>query len=233
MRPLERLRRAFPWPAVRPAVEPSRRGWDGGGRHLVTEAIAAHGVRLVLEVGSFLGLSARTWLDSCPDLTVICLDPWPDLDVRQWGLHDWPELFDRKLYDVFLSSCWPYRERIIPYRGTSPAALRDLRARGVVPDLVYLDGDHSYQAVTTELTTCRRLFPEALLCGDDWTWTAEHFPPHSVREAVQDFAAGHGLEVVADGNTWRLDRRPGAARPVARSSWLPAWLGRWLGRNSA
>jgi hypothetical protein len=192
-------------------VPGSDRGWDGGGRRLVVEALADVRAPLVVEVGCFLGLSARTWLKARPDLTLVCIDPWPEVDVRDWGVHDWPELFGAPLYETFLSGCWDYRDRLVPVRGTSPGALAEVAACGVRPHLVYIDGDHSYEAVRADLDACRRLFPRALLAGDDWLWSASHFPPRSVREAVQDHAADHGHEITAEGNTWVLSRPPAGA----------------------
>ena len=228
MPPLDRLRRKYPWPAQRPAVAPSDRGWDCGGRELVTAALAARSARIVLEIGSFVGLSARTWLRAAPAATVICVDPWPDVDVRDWGIRDWPELAGQSLYDVFLSGCWPYRDRVIPVRGGSPGALEEIHAVGVRPDLVYIDGDHSHDAVWRDLWFCSRLFPNAVLCGDDWTWTGKHFPPKSVREAVLEFAASEGGRVEASGNTWVLHRSPPPLRRVGR--WLQSFFRRTVRR---
>src|SRR5438105_1397650 len=101
MTPLQRLQHRHPWPRGCPA-EPCLRGWDGGGRDLIPAALAGVARPLILEVGSFLGLSARTWLDALPDATIVCVDPWPDgVDVRDWGLTEWPELFGRPLYETF------------------------------------------------------------------------------------------------------------------------------------
>jgi len=226
MNPLERLRRRYPWPAKRPETPPCLRGWDGGGRHLIPAALGDVVRPVILEVGSFLGLSARTWLDALPDAAVVCVDPWPaGADVTTWGITDWPELVGRPFYETFLSNCWDHRDRVIPVRGHSPEALREIAACGVRPDLVYLDGDHAYEAVLAELLLCAKLFPDAVLSGDDWLWTAERFPPRSVREAVQDYARPRGLTVTDRGNTWVLSR-PAAAPAAGLWRRLTGWLRR-------
>jgi hypothetical protein len=149
-------------------------------------------------------------------VTVVCVDPWPDVDVRDWGIHDWPELFGQRLAEVFLANCWDFRDRVVPVRGHSPAALAEVAACGLRPDVVYIDGDHGYEAVWADLAACARLFPRAVLSGDDWLWDATRFPPRSVREAVQDFAAAQGRSLHAEGNTWLLGPRPGLWRRLLR-----------------
>ena len=73
---MEALRRDNPWPELPAGVEPFYLSLDAGGRHLVTDAIRAQGVTLMLEIGCFLCGSTRQWLDSSPDLEVIGVDPW-------------------------------------------------------------------------------------------------------------------------------------------------------------
>jgi hypothetical protein len=204
--PVEQLRLAYPWPAVRPAVPPSRRGWDGGGRDLVTRRLVANNVKVVLEVGSFLGLSTRLWLDAVPDAVAVCIDPWFDRYDDDSGFRHWPDVVGKNIYHLFLSSNWEYRDRIVPVRGLSPAMLDVVADLGVKPDLIFIDGLHDYDSVTTDIETCHRLWPDAILTGDDWTHDKHTFPPRAVREAVEDFAARKGWRVDARDNTWALDR---------------------------
>jgi hypothetical protein len=204
--PLDQLRLLYPWPAVRPAVPPVDRGWDGGGRDIVTRRLVERSCKIVLEIGSFLGLSTRTWLSAAPAVTVVCVDPWFDQYEDDSGLRHWPDVVGKNIYHLFLSSCWEFRERIIPVRGTSPTELQVIADLGVQPDLIYIDGDHAYDAALADIETSHRLFPQALLTGDDWTWDKHTRTPAAVREAVEDFAAARQWRIEARGNTWALDR---------------------------
>jgi hypothetical protein len=204
--PLEQLRLLYPWPEQRPPLPPSTRGWDGGGRDIVTRRMVERRVGVVLEIGSFLGLSTRTWLSAVPDATIICIDPWYDHYDDDSGFRHWPDVVGKNIYHLFLSSCWEFRDRIIPVRGTSPTTLQVVADLGVQPDLVYIDGDHAYESAWCDIETSHRLFPRAILTGDDWTWDKHTHPPRAVREAVEDFAAARNWRVEASGNTWALDR---------------------------
>jgi hypothetical protein len=76
--------------------------------------------------------------------------------------------------------------------------LRAVAGAGLQPDFVYVDAEHSFDAVTTELGLARELFPRAALGGDDYDW-------RGVREAVDTFARRHGLVVERFGaRGWRL-----------------------------
>jgi hypothetical protein len=204
--PLERLRLLYPWPTQRPPLPPSDRGWDGGGRDIVTRRLTQRRVKVILEIGAFLGLSTRKWLSAVPDATVICVDPWYDHYDDDSGFRHWPDVVGRNIYQLFLSSCWDFRDRIIPVRGTSPSALQIVADLGAQPDLIYIDGDHAYESAMIDIETSHRFFPNAILTGDDWTWDKHTHPPRAVREAVEDFAASKGWRVDARDNTWALDR---------------------------
>jgi hypothetical protein len=204
--PLEQLRLLYPWPAVRPAVAPCDRGWDGGGRDLVTRRLAERPTKVILEIGSFLGLSTRAWLTAAPGATIVCIDPWFDFYEDDSSIRDWPDVMGKNIYHLFLSSCWEFRDRIIPVRGFSPDALQVVADLGVEPDLIYIDGNHDYTSVRTDLESAHRLFPHAILTGDDWIWDADPQTPFAVRKAVEEFAAVKQWRVEARGNTWALDR---------------------------
>jgi hypothetical protein len=76
--------------------------------------------------------------------------------------------------------------------------LRAVAEAGLKPDFVYVDAEHSYEAVNAELTLARQLFPGSALGGDDYDWSG-------VREAVDSFARRQGLVVERFGlRGWRL-----------------------------
>ena len=205
---IECLRKQFPWPERRPDARPVPWSLDGGGRELVVDLIRRDDVKVLLEIGSFLGGSTRVWLDASPELVVIAVDPWKGdwgEFARRNGYDDCVEQLSRVDggYETFLTNLWDHRERIIPVRGLAPAILHEVHAAGVSPDLIYIDSDKSGR----ELSTCQRLFPASLLTGDDWTWGADEGYP--MRPPVMRVAEESGLFLRTKMATWVLDdRRP-------------------------
>ena len=197
---------ANPWPGQRPDVPIVRWGWGIEGAALLRELVDPQ-VRVVLEIGSLLGGSARFWAEHCPEATVLCVDPWIDVAdaTERPFLEHVPELIDvvvgrvDGLYDVFLAANWDLRDRLIPLRGFSPDRLASVHAAGVTPDVVYVDGSHVYEDVIADLTTARALFPDALLCGDDYDWPA-------VAAAVDYVVANRGDRLRRMGNTFAIER---------------------------
>jgi hypothetical protein len=195
------LRDRYPWPATRPSVAPIDWSLDGGGRGLVTDCIVRRRVRIVLEIGAFLGGSTKLWLAVAPDVTVIALDPWEGSWTNFAIASGKPE-FAAQLaaedagYQTFLANLWEHRDRVIPLRGKSPEKLYELHTLGVAADLVYLDSDKS----GAELEICRALFPQAILTGDDWTYgPGEGYP---IRAPVHAFCRRHNCHVRTKMATW-------------------------------
>jgi hypothetical protein len=151
---------------------------------------------LVVELGAWLGLSTRFIASRAPRATILSVDHWKGSPE-----HQSQERFQKllpQLYETYLARCWDYRERIVPLRMSTLDGLRTAAEAGLQPDVVFVDAEHSFEAVTAELALARQLFPRAALCGDDYDW-------RGVREAVDNFARRRGLLVnrfVARG--WRL-----------------------------
>jgi hypothetical protein len=67
------------------------------------------------------------------------------------------------------------------------------------PDLIYVDGDHSFDSVVGDLQSALDLFPQATIVGDDWNWD-------TVRTAVQTVVKDRGLKCESRGTGWRIVR---------------------------
>ena len=164
-------------------------GWFAQeNRAKLAELIVAHNIKTVVEVGSFLGLSA-VWFAQRVE-HVYCVDTWFEGatcesennlvgTLRRWDLpRDFFHLFRD---NVMRSGVW---HKICPIKGSSQDVI------GEVPfaDLVYLDGSHLYEDVKRDI----RLYQDkarVILCGDDHVVRFESdgiTPCFGVIEAVRE-----------------------------------------------
>ena len=231
---LKALARDNPWPEFGYGeIEPFFLALDAngrGGREIVLEVIRENNISLMLEIGSFLCGSTLQWLRASDQLTVIGVDPWdgnwavyierlaldPVMSRHVWHLTDKQVqtiVADLRRYGNFcvaMNNIRLYKQRFYPVRRRSPDALGYLHARGIVPELIYIDaGKHR-----EDLEVAFKLFPKAVLCGDDWLWP----DPSGVlrmQEHVKSFAAEHGFEVRASRQTWLLMPRGSAVHEQA------------------
>jgi glycosyltransferase involved in cell wall biosynthesis len=210
--PIRPLAEAFPWPGARPAIMASAEqpGWLGEGTDYLLACELSTATRVVVELGAWLGLSTRFIADRAPNAVIVSVDHWQGSPEHR----EQPEFRSLlpTLYDSFLSLCWPYRDRVIPLRMTTLEGLQAVADHGLCPDLIYVDAEHSYHAVTAELELARWLFPAAAVVGDDYDWSG-------VRAAVNEFAERHSLALEFSGSRgWKLVDRP----PVlARDGFIP------------
>ena len=72
------------------------------------------------------------------------------------------------LYPTFLVIVWDLKNKIIPIRADSVRGLEYLKKINVEPNIIYIDGDHHYEPAKRDISTALRLFPEAILVGDDY-----------------------------------------------------------------
>ena len=214
---IEQLAATCPWPVDRPSVQepPAVPGWLGdGARELLAQALSRE-TRIVVEIGSWVGLSARFIADHAPQAVVIAIDHWCGSPEHQRN-PDWKAMLPG-LYETFLALCWDYRDRLIPLRMTAIQGIRAVASLKLEPDLVYVDGEHSYEALSGEIEMIRHSFPRALIIGDDYDWPG-------VSPAVEDAMRRHKLllDIAGTrehGRAWRLRV---SDRADAESSSLPA-----------
>ncbi len=166
MEGLNRLARRHPWPHEPPDVPEDWHGWLGPE---TARALAEHlsaRTRLVVECGSWLGVSARAIVELAPAATLVAIDHWRGSPEH----HANPEWAARlpRLYATFLRNLWPHRRRVIPVVADSLEGLAEVAAHGLLPDLVYLDSEHSFARVRAELAFATEHWPQAVIVGDDF-----------------------------------------------------------------
>lgn len=154
-------------------------------------------IKVVVEVGSWLGASARQIATLLPEDGVIyAVDHWLGNSTQQLGKQDWrPEL--PYAYQQFLSNVihTDLTEKIVPIRMNSLEAAKALNVR---PDMVYIDAEHTEEAVYVDLCAWYPFVKgHGILCGDDWGFK-------SVMAAVRRFAKENNLRIYGHISFWRL-----------------------------
>jgi cephalosporin hydroxylase len=134
----------------------------------------------VLETGSYRGVSTEFWALHCAKVTSV--DPSPNMAVRR-------ELHARVVHYpnvTLMQGCSPWVPPVFNF------------------DLVYLDGDHTYNLVCCEIETYWPLLkPGQWLGGHDYTDTPA--PGDGVKEAV-DIVFG-GPEMTFSDGSWLIQKR--------------------------
>lgn len=202
------LKARYPWPERIPDVPPDGHGWFQSSNARVLSRYLGPETRLVVELGSWLGMSSRFILEHAPAATLVAIDHWQGSPE-----HHRPERTDvrdklPRLYETFLRNGWPWRDRLVPMRTTTAAGMRELAALGLAPELIYVDAGHDLRGVLIDLRTAIALFPQARLVGDDYAT----FP--GVRDGVRRVARARRMRLEVDENVWILHK---AAGPPARA----------------
>ena len=164
------LRSKNPWPGEKPGINDDyvAKGWLTFhtrmmlGRHINEDA------KIIVELGTWRGMSTRFIADCAPDATVIAVDHWEGSDEHREIETQYEKM--SKLMDMFFHDTWDYRARVIPLKARSVDGLNLIAQLGISPDLIYIDADHSYEGAYADITNAHRIFPNAILIGDDFDW---------------------------------------------------------------
>jgi hypothetical protein len=186
-----------PWPAVRPAVELDGESLFGDGNARLLGRLLRRPVNVILEIGSWVGAGSTRFFLEHSDALLICNDTWrgDSLEMISGREHKIPIL-----YETFCRNNWNDRDRIVPLRVDVMDGLREVAESGIIPDLIYVDANHEYDAVTAQLDLIHKLFSSSIVTGDDF----EYWP--QVWKAVTDFTEKHNIQFVTDENCWMLLR---------------------------
>lgn len=152
---------------------------------------------LVLEIGAWLGASTRFFARNAK--FVITIDHW--LGNIDHIINNSPKL--PTLYETFITNCWDLRDKILPIKTNSKEGIQLILDSGIKPDLVYLDGDHRYDGLMSDLLMVSQFTNNPIITGDDF-YIAKN---HEVPTAIDDFIKKSNFDILVDGKFWRLIKK--------------------------
>lgn len=164
--------------------------------------IRSHNVKVVIEVGSWLGSSTRHIAKTLPpDGVVFAVDHWMGSANEDNSAFDIPNLYRQFLSNVIHEKL---THKIIPIKMSSDAAARSLN---IYPDLIYIDATHEFASVFCDLVLWYPFVEgHGILCGDDYFWADDPSKGGGpVKRAVDAFARENNLIVHHDDWMWYLE----------------------------
>jgi len=164
----------------------------------------------IAEIGVYRGETTAYLAAAIPSANILAVDVWapPPTGSEYAATGDYIANQDDKRHRLnMLDAMWalyPYGKRIRVRKATSEQAYRN--TPGSLFDLVFLDADHSYKAVSKDISMWRnRVKSGGILAGHDYnhpTRNGTTFGPQ-VKQAVDEFVATAKLELhLEDDYVW-------------------------------
>ena len=154
----------LPSPAIYDGIEElglpeDTQGWNTSKSPVLGDLVRETNAQTIVEAGSWKGKSAITLMQAAsPTTRLYCIDTW--LGSYEHLTNPSPDYhFPRDqhggsaLYLLFLKNIKQagYHERVTPIQATSRCGFKVLKAHGIVPDLVFIDGSHEFDVVLQDI----------------------------------------------------------------------------------
>jgi predicted O-methyltransferase YrrM len=134
---------------------------------------SAQKTRVIIEVGSWAGRSARALADNMPDNAVLyAIDTFDgSADEKDSGMRVAREMDGDHVCFSFTKNLWDHIEkgRVHPIRMNGRNAARLLREQGVKANLIFIDAGHMYEEVKEDIQNFLPLLSkDGVICGHDF-----------------------------------------------------------------
>jgi predicted O-methyltransferase YrrM len=144
-----------------------------------------------LEIGCFRGQGTLMLAKYFSNIT--CVDPWDDEYVKERpGFSFAPSSQWVGQYEKFSANTASIAEKLTICRGKSKDVLPTMPSESF--DFIFVDGDHSHDAVAIDAAESFRLVKNGgIILFDDYTWVRENTGP---KTAIDEFCKQHADDVV-------------------------------------
>lgn len=138
-----------------------------------------------IEIGCAEGFTSEFILDSNPNLTLYCIDPY--VNYIDWNGNNLNERED--VYRIFCDRVSRFGERIKTVRKFSDDAVNDIADNSL--DFIFIDGLHTYDQVTKDMANYYpKLKDNGIFAGHDYRGI------ECINRAVTEFAASKNKSVL-------------------------------------
>lgn len=178
-------------------------GWNWDKQEKILEKIIEENqinVNSIIEIGSYVGYSTIGLAKFCSETgVVIAIDSWQDPEFYQSyseGFQCNPYYFQQFLSNIIHTNL---QNIVIPFKMSSHEAYQMISTQA---DIIYIDGDHSFNGVLSDMLNFWFLLKEGgIMCGDDF-----HFK--SVGDAVKEYCRRNGLTLFFEDTFWWVFKNP-------------------------
>ena len=194
------LLKANPWPHECPNIDVLDHGWLAQeNRDNLKGLLIDINEPLVIELGTWVGKSAKFMLDLNDDLRIVTIDTFrgsPELLSNP----EFVKMIDSGLKPQAQRNLFDYRKRCCILELQSHVGLIRLYRNGLKPDLIYIDASHEYSNALRDMKLALEFFPDAIVCGDD-----SNFP--GVARALCHIEDNYDIKgIFENGAFWRIVR---------------------------
>jgi len=152
----------------------------------------------VIEVGVWKGDFSREILRKDPSILHL-VDPW----IHQDNKGEWYRISQESMDSI-------YDSVVQKYGSLSNVKIWRVKSENFRPipsvDLVYIDGDHSYEGVKKDLRVFWPMVKSGgYLTGDDYSWTNKECPM-GPKPAIDEFVKNNNLQLTVRGDQWIIQK---------------------------
>jgi len=151
-----------------------------------------------LEIGSFEGMGTNYFIDNFllgNNSLITCVDPWIKYsDSTLTKMSEWDNFINENTYDIFINNTKYNKNKIIIKKGLSCDILPNLEK---IYDFIYIDGDHSENAVWVDaVNSFKILRKNGIIIFDDYNWnTGDKSPKNAIDKFLDEYK--NFIEVIA------------------------------------
>lgn len=169
-------------------------GWDSENS-IFSEVIREYKPKLIIEVGTWKGVSAIHMAGICKEYTndfeIVCIDTFYGSYEMWVGIVQFLTLRQGKpdIYEKFIANVIHkgYTDNITPFPIDTHNGFLALKYLGVQADMIYIDAGHDYFSVITDLQDSQQILkPGGIILGDDYSYNDVHRAAHDVLGNVVD-----------------------------------------------
>ena len=176
-------------------------GWASQSPAL-THAIATVKPSLIIEIGTWMGGSARFMAKVAKNhglnVEIVCIDTFLG-SVEHWTKESYLMTLKNgrpNIYEQFLSNTLheDLQDIITPFPVDSINGFMVLQKYGIKVDMIYIDAGHDYESVSADLKRWPQLLRDGgILVGDDY-----HHPPiiQAVKDCLPDTVQAYGEKFI-------------------------------------
>jgi hypothetical protein len=161
--------------------------------------IKNHQIKTIVEIGCWMGESTIFMASHLPpDGKFYAIDSWIGYprEIYEMTLN----VYERFLSNVTFSGL---NNQIIPIRMTSLSASRIFSKYCKKVDMVYIDGDHAYEAIYSDIQAWSPYVKKGgILCGNLYAKNDEEMV--QIKKAVEDYCTTKGKTASFEGYFWRI-----------------------------